>query len=81
MDKESGEVLMSFSMLTVNADAHPLMKRFHRPEDEKRSVVVINSNDFTKWLTATHEGASRLLKAPDPQDFAAEFQNRSNQLF
>lgn len=81
VDKESGEVLMSFSMLTVNADAHPLMKRFHRPEDEKRSVVVINSSDFTKWLTATHEGASRLLKAPDAQDFAADFQNRSNQLF
>ncbi|MGF6782332.1 SOS response-associated peptidase family protein [Paraburkholderia sp. GAS334] len=29
-------VSLSFTMLTLNADGHPLMKRFHRPGDEKR---------------------------------------------
>lgn len=81
VDKESGEVLMSFSMLTVNADDHPLMKRFHKPDDEKRSVVVIQSHEFKKWLTANHEDAFRLLKAPEEQDFTADFQSDSNQLF
>lgn len=81
VDKETGEVLMSFSMLTVNAEAHPLMNRFHKPDDEKRSVVVIESNDFTKWLTASHENASKLLKAPEALEFTADFKHAPNQLF
>jgi len=38
------------------------MSRFHKPDDEKRSVVVIEKCDFGKWLNATHEEASNLLK-------------------
>ena len=33
-----GETLHSFSMLTINADRHPVMGRFHKPGDEKRSL-------------------------------------------
>ena len=29
-------------MLTINADAHPLMRQFHRPGEEKRSLVAID---------------------------------------
>ena len=35
------EIIRSMSMLTINADYHPLMSKFHRPGDEKRSIVVI----------------------------------------
>ena len=35
-----GEVL-SFTMLTINADKHLLMMNFHKPTDEKRMVVVL----------------------------------------
>ena len=28
-------------MLTINADNHPFMSQFHKPEDEKRSIAVI----------------------------------------
>jgi putative SOS response-associated peptidase YedK len=38
------------SMLTVNADDHPLMRHFHRPEDEKRMVVILEEADFDAWL-------------------------------
>jgi len=38
------------SMLTVNADEHPLMRNFHKPEDEKRMVVVLEEVDFDTWL-------------------------------
>jgi putative SOS response-associated peptidase YedK len=34
-DGPNGLPLLSFSMLSVNADGHPLMQRFHRPTDEK----------------------------------------------
>jgi len=33
----------SFTMLTVNAEAHPVMRRFHKPGDEKRTVVVLTA--------------------------------------
>lgn len=45
-----GSIVRSMSMLTVNADGHPLMKNFHRPEDEKRMVVVLEEADFDAWL-------------------------------
>ena len=37
--------LASFTMLTINADAHPLMRRFHRPDDEKRMLVLLGAQD------------------------------------
>ncbi len=38
----NGELVISMSMLTINADDHPFMKQFHKPNDEKRSIVVIS---------------------------------------
>ena len=38
---ESGQLVVSFSMLTVNADAHPVMNRFHKLGDEKRTPMII----------------------------------------
>ncbi|HEY4805475.1 MAG TPA: SOS response-associated peptidase family protein [Paraburkholderia sp.] len=40
----------SFTMLTVNANDHPLMKRFHKPGDEKRSVVIVPAAEYENWL-------------------------------
>lgn len=36
----------SFSMLTINAGKHPLMCRFHKPGDEKRSVVLLDPDNY-----------------------------------
>lgn len=48
-DKSTGEVIVSFTMLTVNADDHPVMRGFHKPEDEKRSVVIVD--EPVQWLS------------------------------
>lgn len=37
-------------MLTINADDHALMKNYHRPEDEKRVVVILREEDYDAWL-------------------------------
>ena len=37
-----GPPSLAFTMITVNAAEHPLMKRFHKPGDGKRSVVIIS---------------------------------------
>ncbi|OBR53132.1 SOS response-associated peptidase [Paraburkholderia tropica] len=42
----------SFTMLTVNSSEHPLMRRFHKPGDEKRSVVIVRPADYESWLTS-----------------------------
>ena len=45
-----GRELFTFAMLTVNVDGHPLMRRFHRPDDEKRMVVILDPADYANWL-------------------------------
>lgn len=68
VDTETGEVVFSFSILTINADGHPIMKHFHKPEDEKRSIVVLNESQFLPWLSANHNQARDLLKL-SPEGF------------
>lgn len=42
--------VLSFSMLTINADDHPLMRRFHKPGEEKRMVVLLEPEQYQGWL-------------------------------
>ena len=72
IDKETGEIIFSFSMLTVNADGHPVMKHFHRPNDEKRSIVVLNEEDYIPWLNSNIDQARDLLKVA-PKDFLKSY--------
>lgn len=48
----SGEPIWSFTMLTVNADAHALMREFHKPGDEKRMPVILPHGAYQAWLDA-----------------------------
>jgi len=42
--------IFSFTMLTVNADAHPVMREMHKAGDEKRMVVVVPPALYAHWL-------------------------------
>lgn len=66
------EVLYSFSMLTLNADAHPLMRRFHKPGEEKRTIAVLERDAWPLWQQARPGEALALLKGPDPGQFVCE---------
>ena len=68
IDRDTGEIILSFSMLTVNADSHDVMQHFHKPQDEKRSIVVLNESEYLPWLYANHEKAQSLLKLT-PSEF------------
>jgi len=61
IDKETGQIIFTFSMLTINADGHEVMEHFHKPEDEKRSVVVLQDQDYLTWLNANHKETTSLL--------------------
>lgn len=60
-DQASGELVVSFSMLTVNADEHPVMRQFHKPGDEKRTPVIIAPELHDQWLSADVAQASELM--------------------
>ena len=61
-ESETGELIVSFSMLTIDASSHPVMQRMHKAEDEKRTVVPLRPELFDAWLNATPEEAQALLK-------------------
>jgi len=71
-----GEVGRSMSMLTINADNHPFMSQFHRPKDEKRSIVVIPPELRQAWLTCHVSHAHQFLQ-PMPDKFTAEYRPRN----
>jgi len=68
---ETGEIVTSFLMLTVNADQHPVMKRFHRDGDEKRTPVIVPEANYMDWLGASVEQAGLLMHLPMPSDLMA----------
>jgi len=62
-----GEIVHSYTMLTVNADDHPLMRMFHKPTDEKRMVVILPTNRYQDWLQAPAEHSMEFIR-PFPVD-------------
>jgi len=51
-----GDAVLSFTMLTISAAAHPLMMNLHKPQDEKRMVVILQEGDYDAWLNADLAG-------------------------
>ena len=50
-------------MLTINADAHPLMCQFHKPVDEKRMVVILPPERYDAWLHAKANESMEFMQA------------------
>ncbi|MFC5459330.1 SOS response-associated peptidase [Massilia niabensis] len=71
-----GTIQSSFTQITINADEHPLMRRMHKPEDEKRSLVILPRDQVDDWLACTdielarsylaHYPAARMRDRPAP---------------
>ncbi len=77
-DRDSGEMVESYTMLTLNADAHPLMRRMHKPDpklgpdqQDKRSVVPLRPADWDTWLHAPLAEAAALIRLAPEADFVA----------
>lgn len=78
VDRETGEVHESYTMVTLNADHHPLLRRMHRPDpdrpsdqQDKRAVVPLAPSLFEAWLKGTIEEATRALVLPSEGEFDA----------
>jgi len=71
VDPDTGEVVPSYTMITVNCDGHPLLGRLHKPDpklaadaQDKRSVVPLDAGQWTAWFAATPDDALAMLLAP-----------------
>jgi len=71
LNRATGELIESYTMLTVNADAHPVMRRMHKPDptlptdaQDKRSVVAIEPDDYERWLGGSLDDIRPLITAP-----------------
>jgi putative SOS response-associated peptidase YedK len=78
IDKTSGEIVESYTMLTMNADSHPIMRRMHKPdpnlgptEQDKRSVVVLEAEDYDTWLAGTPDDVASLVRLAPQEIFDA----------
>lgn len=78
VDRDSGEMVESYTMLTQNADHHPLMRRMHKPDpklapdqQDKRSVVALEPDDFEQWLHGSIDEATALIRLPPTESFDA----------
>ena len=57
-----GAILRSYTMLTINADTHPLMRCLHKPTDEKRMVVILPDDQYKDWLSAGNNDCREFMK-------------------
>lgn len=58
-----GDTLVSFTLLTVNANNHALLHRYQQPGSEKRMPVILNEGAYGAWLTVRHEKAREFMRA------------------
>ena len=58
-----GEVIISYTLLTVNANSHALMHRYQQSGNEKRMLAILNEGAFDAWLGARPEKARELMRA------------------
>ena len=64
-----GQWVNSFTMLTINADTHPIFRELHRPDpkrpphmQDKRMVVILNEDAYGAWLDAPAERSMEFLR-------------------
>ncbi len=73
-----GREVISFTMLTINCDLHPLLSRFHRPTNdkgepaEKRTPVLLAEEDFDEWLDTSPSRAPIYFGTFGKDDLDAE---------
>ena len=57
-----GEVIISYCLLTVNANNHALLHRYGQPGSEKNMPAILNEGAYDAWLTARPEKAKEFMR-------------------
>ncbi|MGP1685408.1 MAG: SOS response-associated peptidase [Giesbergeria sp.] len=57
-----GETILSYTLLTMNANNHALLRRYQQPGSEKRMPVILNEGAYGAWLTVRMEKAKEFMR-------------------
>ena len=60
---QGDEDIISFTLLTVNANSHALMNRYGQNGNEKRMPAILNEGAYGAWLSAPLEKAREFMRA------------------
>ena len=62
-DPETGEELLSYAILTINANSHALMRRYGPQGAERRMPAILGEGTHDAWLTTRQEKAREFMRA------------------
>ncbi|QMV73066.1 SOS response-associated peptidase [Comamonas piscis] len=68
---EDGTELLSYAIITVNANAHALMNRYQQPGNEKSMPAILNEGAYDAWLRSSAYKAKEFLRAYPAQKLLA----------
>jgi putative SOS response-associated peptidase YedK len=57
-----GETILSYTLLTTNANNHELLRRYQQHGSEKRMPVVLKEGTYGAWLTVRTEKAKEFMR-------------------
>ena len=58
-----GQTIISYCLLTVNANSHALISRYQQPGNEKRMLAILNEGAYDAWLSARADKAKEFMRA------------------
>lgn len=74
-----GTCTLSFAMLTINADTHPIFRELHKPDpklppdrQDKRMVVILNEDSYEAWLDAPVEQSWDFMRQFPAEELQAQ---------
>ena len=62
-DPETGAELLSYAVLTINANSHALMRRYGPQGAERRMPAILGEGTYDAWLTTRQEKAREFMRA------------------
>jgi putative SOS response-associated peptidase YedK len=60
---KDGIEIISFTLLTVNANSHALLHRYQQNGNEKRMPVILGEGAYGAWLSARSDKAREFMRA------------------
>lgn len=62
-DPDTGAELLSYAVLTLNANSHALMRRYGPQGAERRMPAILGDGTYDAWLTARQDKAREFMRA------------------
>ena len=68
----TGDDVFSFTMLTISADNHAIMRNLHQADDEKMMAVILPESSYSDWRVALADATMDFLRQYPADELTAE---------